>query len=119
MALKSMISASHRHGYLENSFALICCRYGKGESILIVDDSPEQRALAQRMMQRLGYEVYTAASGEEAVSLVNKRQYDLLILDMIMPPGMDGLETYKQILEIVPESKSGHCEWIRHKRTCS
>jgi two-component system cell cycle sensor histidine kinase/response regulator CckA len=63
---------------------------GKGESILIVDDSPEQRALAKRMMQRLGYEVFTAASGEEAVSLVNKRQYDLLILDMIMPPGMDG-----------------------------
>jgi CheY-like chemotaxis protein len=62
---------------------------------------------------------YTAASGEEAVSLVNKRQYDLLILDMIMPPGMDGLETYKQILEIVPESKGGHCEWIRHERTWS
>jgi two-component system cell cycle sensor histidine kinase/response regulator CckA len=61
----------------------------------------------------------TAASGEEAVSLVNKRQYDLLILDMIMPPGMDGLETYKQILEIVPESKSGHCEWICHEQTCS
>jgi PAS domain S-box-containing protein len=79
---------------------------GKGESILVVDDSPEQRALAQRMMQRLGYEVYTAASGEEAVSLVNERKYDLLILDMIMPPGMDGLETYKQILKIVPDQKA-------------
>ena len=79
---------------------------GKGESILIVDDSPEQRVLAQRMIERLGYEVYTAGSGEEAVSLVNKRQYDLLILDMIMPPGMDGLETYKKILEIVPEQKA-------------
>jgi two-component system cell cycle sensor histidine kinase/response regulator CckA len=79
---------------------------GKGESILIVDDSPEQRALAKRMMQRLGYEVFTAASGEEAVSLVNKRQYDLLILDMIMPPGMDGLETYKQILKIVPNQRA-------------
>ena len=79
---------------------------GKGESLLIIDDSAEQRALAERMMQRLGYEVYTAASGEEAVLLVKKRRYDLLILDMIMPPGMDGLETYKQILEIVPYQKA-------------
>lgn len=79
---------------------------GKGESILIVDDSPEQRALAQRMMKRLGYEVFTAASGEGAVSLLNKKRYALLILDMIMPPGMDGLETYKQILKIVPDQKA-------------
>ncbi|MBW1781455.1 MAG: response regulator [Deltaproteobacteria bacterium] len=90
---------------------------GKGESILIIDDSEEQRDLAKRMIQRLGYDAHTAANGEEAVSMIQKRHYDLLILDMIMPPGMDGLETYRKILEIVPDQKaviaSGYAETDR------
>lgn len=90
---------------------------GKGESILIIDDSEEQRDLAKRMIQRLGYDAYTAANGEEAVSMIQKRHYDLLILDMIMPPGMDGLETYRKVLEIVPNQKaviaSGYAETDR------
>lgn len=79
---------------------------GKGESILIVDDSREQRELAERMMQRLGYDVDSAASGEEAVSMIGNRYYDLLILDMIMPPGMDGLSTYMEILKMVPDQRA-------------
>ena len=70
---------------------------GKGESILIIDDDQQQRDLAKRMMQRLGYDVHTAVSGESAVALMKDRPYDIVILDMIMPPGMDGLETYRQI----------------------
>ena len=79
---------------------------GNGESILVVDDAPEQRELAERMMQRLGYQVKVAANGEEAVALIREGPYDLLILDMIMPPGMDGLETYRQILKIAPGQKA-------------
>jgi len=90
---------------------------GKGESILIIDDAPEQRELAKRMMQRLGYDVHTAASGEEAIALIKDRSYDVLILDMIMPPGMNGLETYRKILTIVPDQKaviaSGYAETER------
>jgi PAS domain S-box-containing protein len=79
---------------------------GRGESILVIDDVQEQRELATRMMQRLGYDVYSAMSGEEAVHLIQQRSFDLLILDMIMPPGIDGLETYKRILDIVPGQKA-------------
>jgi CheY-like chemotaxis protein len=79
---------------------------GNGESILIVDDAAEQRVLASQMMERLGYEVFTASSGEEAVELVHKQDYDLLILDMILPPGINGLETYKRILELSPGQKA-------------
>ena len=79
---------------------------GKGESILIIDDAPEQRDLARRMMERLGYDVTTAASGEEAVALIKKRPFDVLILDMIMPPGIDGLVTYREILKIFPDQKA-------------
>ena len=94
---------------------------GKGESILIIDDASEQRALTARMMQRLGYEVQTAASGEDAVELIKNGTYDLLILDMIMPPGMDGLETYRQIIDIVPNQRaiiaSGYAETERVHET--
>lgn len=79
---------------------------GNGESILIVDDAAEQRVLASRMMERLGYVVFTASSGEEAVELVSKQDYDLLILDMILPPGINGLETYKRILKLSPGQKA-------------
>jgi two-component system, cell cycle sensor histidine kinase and response regulator CckA len=79
---------------------------GNGESILVIDDAKEQRDLATRMMQRLGYEVFSAGSGEEAVQRVRERSFDLLILDMIMPPGIDGLETYRRILEIIPGQKA-------------
>jgi len=79
---------------------------GKGESILIIDDAQEQRDLAKRMMERLGYDVTTAASGEDAVALIKKRSFDVLILDMIMPPGIDGLATYREILKITPDQKA-------------
>mgnify|MGYP000047144289 CR=1 FL=1 len=94
---------------------------GKGESILVIDDAVEQRSLTARMMQRLGYRVTTATSGEEAVALMNTDTYDLLILDMIMPPGMDGLETYREIIKIVPNQRaviaSGYAETERVHET--
>ncbi len=79
---------------------------GRGESILIVDDAAEQRDLAGRMMRRLGYQVTLAPSGEAALAWIDKQRFDLLILDMIMPPGMDGLQTYKAILKKVPAQKA-------------
>ena len=93
---------------------------GKGESILIVDDSREQRDLAARMMQKLGYNTQTTESGENAVDLMKEQSFDLVILDMIMDPGMDGLETFKQILQTTPDQKtiiaSGFSESERVKK---
>jgi PAS domain S-box-containing protein len=93
---------------------------GHGESILAVDDISEQRALAVSMLTRLGYQVETAASGEEAISWLREKKADLVLLDMIMDPGMDGLETYEKILEINPRQKtiivSGFSETDRVKR---
>jgi len=79
---------------------------GKGESILIVDDVEEQRDLAAEMLTKLNYGISTVASGEEAVEYLNRHPCDLLILDMIMDPGMDGLDTYKRVLEIFPKQKA-------------
>jgi CheY-like chemotaxis protein len=79
---------------------------GKGETVLVVDDLEEQRNIAAVMLSRIGYEVATAASGEEAVRYVKTNPVDILVLDMIMAPGIDGYETYRQILEFRPGQKA-------------
>jgi PAS domain S-box-containing protein len=79
---------------------------GKGESILVVDDVEEQREIAYQMLKRLGYCVKSSSSGEEAVAYLKNNSADLLVLDMIMDPGIDGLETYKMIHEFKPNQKA-------------
>ena len=92
---------------------------GKGQTILVVDDVKEQRELVSEMLTTLGYSVNTASSGEEAVDYLQNNSVDLMILDMIMDPGMDGLDTYKQILKLHPGQKaiiaSGYSETNRVK----
>jgi len=79
---------------------------GRGETILIVDDISEQREIALNILSALGYTAKTVASGEEAVEYVKKHNVDLIVLDMIMEPGIDGLDTYKKILDIHPNQKA-------------
>ena len=79
---------------------------GKGESILVVDDVADQRDLAETMLRKLNYTVASVSSGEEALSYLQGHPVDLLVLDMIMDPGMDGLDTYKSILRIRSKQKA-------------
>ena len=94
---------------------------GNGESILVIDDIREQRELAMQMLERLGYKVAAVASGEEAVAYLRGNRADLLVLDMIMDPGIDGMETYRRVLEIEPRQKaiivSGYSETDRVRET--
>ncbi len=76
---------------------------GHGEHILVVDDIAEQREIAASILMELGYQVTTAASGEEAVRLFAEQPFDLVLLDMILGEGMDGLDTYRQMIRQVPE----------------
>ena len=93
---------------------------GKGESILVVDDVKEQREVATSMLTRLGYKVQAVSCGEEAVNYLKTQEVDLLVLDMIMDPGIDGLETYQKVLKINPKQKavivSGFSETDRVKK---
>jgi CheY-like chemotaxis protein len=93
---------------------------GNGERILVIDDVKEQRDIAFRMLTRLGYEVHTASSGEEGIEYLKTHSADLLLLDMIMDPGLDGLDTYRKILETRPGQRaiiaSGYAETERVKQ---
>lgn len=75
---------------------------GNGETILVVDDVKEQRQIALKMLSWLGYNVETVPSGEEAVEFVKKIPVDLMVIDMIMDPGINGLETYRQVSKMRP-----------------
>ncbi len=93
------------------------CWPGNGERILVVDDMPEQREVAREILERLGYRVETAAGGEEAVQILARTSVDLVLLDMILGSGPDGLDTYRAILETRPGQKallvSGFAETAR------
>lgn len=78
---------------------------GKGR-ILVVDDEPLQRDIAGKMLTAFGYDVDTVSSGEEAVEFLLQREVDLVLLDMLMPPGINGLQTYVEIIAIHPGQKA-------------
>ncbi|HEY5998696.1 MAG TPA: response regulator [bacterium] len=77
--------------------------------ILVVDDERGLRDLARRMLIALGYTVETVSSGEEAIAWLRERTADLVLLDMLMPPGMNGCETYREIVKIRPGQKALIC----------
>ncbi len=93
----------------------------RGESVLVVDDIREQREVATNLLERLGYRVDVVSSGEEALERLKRSGADVVLLDMLMDPGIDGLETYRRILEIRPAQKavivSGYTETERVKQT--
>lgn len=79
---------------------------GHGEKILVVDDEEAQREIACGMLARLGYHAESVASGEEAVQYVKRYAVDLIVLDMVMPKGMDGCETYERVVAVRPAQKA-------------
>lgn len=80
--------------------------FGGTEKILVVDDDPLQLEVCVRLLENLGYRAAAIGSGEEAIEFIKDNPQDLLILDMIMPPGIDGAETYRRILDIYPGQKA-------------
>jgi len=79
---------------------------GNGESILVVDDMDSQREIACKMLEQLGYSATSVSSGEEAVEYLKQHAADLILLDMIMDPGINGRETYERVIKIHPNQKA-------------
>jgi signal transduction histidine kinase len=79
---------------------------GDGETILVVDDVESQRDISCKMLDKLGYKTKAVSSGEEAVEYIKENTVDLLLLDMIMDPGINGRDTYERIIKIHPNQKA-------------
>jgi signal transduction histidine kinase len=76
------------------------------ESILVVDDKPEMRAVACRHLIALGYQVSEAESGPAALKILRQRdRFDLLFTDVVMPEGMTGHQLANAARQLHPRLK--------------
>ena len=76
------------------------------ETILVVDDEPVVLDVSSELLASLGYQVKSAHSGEDAIAYLEKNHADLVLLDVVMPPGIDGVETLRRIKAIKPTQKA-------------
>jgi CheY-like chemotaxis protein len=76
------------------------------EKILVIDDEEQQRELSSRILSSLGYEIIKVENGTKAVEYLKDNKVEIIIIDMIMEPHFDGLDTYREILKIHPNQKA-------------
>jgi len=113
-----------RDALLKKDINLSLTNYkGKGETILVIDDIESQREISSMMLDMLGYKYQSVSSGEQALEYLKHHTVDLILLDMIMEPGINGHETYKRIIKIHPGQKaiilSGFSETVDVRKTQS
>ena len=98
-ATSKKLSEHSRGASLENLL-------GHQETILVVDDEKLLLDLAETMLTKLNYRVITMSSGEDAIQYTKKHNIDLIVLDMIMDPGINGRQTYEDILTFRPNQRA-------------
>ena len=69
------------------------------EKVLVVDDAPRVVRLVSEVLRAVGYEVIAAGSGESALEMVALEQPDLVLLDILLPHGLDGYGVCRRIRE--------------------
>ncbi|MEA2030092.1 MAG: PAS domain S-box protein [candidate division Zixibacteria bacterium] len=79
---------------------------GGNESILIVDNDEIHRDVSSELLKELGYNVTVTESGEKAIEILKENHQDLMVLDIEMLSGIDGVETYRRAVEINPSQKA-------------
>jgi PAS domain S-box-containing protein len=79
--------------------------HGESETVLIVEDEPDLLDVASALFMSMGYEVTTAASGQEAMGVLASRDVDILFTDIVMPNGVNGLELAEYTRENYPNIK--------------
>ncbi len=98
--------ASHEQVSLETSDISIDQLKGDGEKVVIVDDEESQRFIVGKLLEQLNYSVHICSSGEKGIEYLRRNSADLVLIDLVMAPGIDGKQTYEQITEIHPDQKA-------------
>lgn len=76
------------------------------EKILVIDDDKSQRFIVTRLLQGFGYTVISAESGRKGVECVRESPSDIVLIDMTLEVGFDGLDTLKAIRALYPNQKA-------------
>jgi len=90
----------------KNSVDTTATPRGNGETILVIDDEGVQRDIACKILKNLNYAPTAVVSGEQAIDYIRQTAVDLIILDMMMDPGINGLITYQEIKKIDPDQRA-------------
>jgi CheY-like chemotaxis protein len=70
---------------------------GAGRKILVVDDMPESTRLVKKVLEARGYKVIEAQTGADAINTAQTEFPDLILMDVRLPGGIDGLEATRRI----------------------
>src|SRR5689334_6381299 len=76
----------------------------ENSSVLVVDDEAAIRYSVSKTLQRVGYSVREAASGEDALDIIGAEPFDVVLTDIRMPPGLDGVELIRRIKDKDPDT---------------
>ncbi|GAB6146734.1 response regulator [Desulfocicer niacini] len=79
---------------------------GHGEHILVIDDDIQVSSLAKNILERFGYHAEYVNSGEAALDYLKENSVDLVLLDMLMEPGINGRQTYEAMIKIHPGQRA-------------
>jgi len=86
----------------------------KPKKILVIDDEPDFHSLFSRILEQEGYVVISAYSGEEALEKLTYENFDLVILDLVLPPNKKtGLETLEEIRKINSKYQANCQRWFK------
>ena len=73
--------------------------------ILIIDDEKEMRDISYQIFKIEGYDVDTAADAESAMFKIKNNPYDFLLVDLVLPGRLNGLDIIKQVRKDLPHVK--------------
>ncbi|MBN1605249.1 MAG: PAS domain S-box protein [Polyangiaceae bacterium] len=98
------------HDRPEPTVARQVAHRGSGR-VLLVEDEEAVRAVTERMLVRMGYDVLSASNGAEAIERFRQehacgRTFDVAIIDLTMPGGMDGVELVSELSKIEPSVRA-------------
>jgi len=79
--------------------------------LLVVDDEKDICSFVKLLFKKEGFLVYSALSGSEAIAVVKKVKPDIVLLDIHMKKGMDGIQILREIEEINPQSRCLMVTW--------
>ena len=104
--IKERFTPLHMNMHMSNTKLFTEAFTMKDTKILIVDDNEINNYVLEQMLKRFDIDVDIAKSGEEAIDKFMVNEYDLILMDYLLPPGIDGIETVRRIRNLSERGKN-------------